>query len=82
MRSADPIPYLATQAAALYNGPCPIPASVLLQDGRSLYNVGHSSARPIRRIAESSICRESPAVAYENREDGFRRLRDRLMKTA
>jgi 23S rRNA (guanosine2251-2'-O)-methyltransferase len=34
------IPYLATQAAAPYQGLRPIPVSVLLHNVRSLYNVG------------------------------------------
>jgi tRNA G18 (ribose-2'-O)-methylase SpoU len=34
------VPYLATQAAALYGGLRPIPVSVLLHNVRSLYNVG------------------------------------------
>lgn len=40
MRSTERIPYLATQAAAPYEGLRPIPASVLLHNVRSLYNVG------------------------------------------
>jgi 23S rRNA (guanosine2251-2'-O)-methyltransferase len=34
------IPYLATRAAAPYQGVCPIPVSALLHNVRSLYNVG------------------------------------------
>ncbi len=43
MRSApraDRLPYLATQAAAPYEGLRPIPVAILLSDVRSLYNVG------------------------------------------
>lgn len=40
MSSSERIPYLATQAAARYEGLRPIPASVLLHNVRSLYNVG------------------------------------------
>jgi tRNA G18 (ribose-2'-O)-methylase SpoU len=40
LRSTERIPYLATQAAAPYEGLRPIPASVLLHNVRSLYNVG------------------------------------------
>lgn len=40
MRSTERIPYLATEAAAPYDGLRPIPVSVLLHDVRSLYNVG------------------------------------------
>lgn len=49
MRSTEPaapiepeerLPYLATQAAARYEGLRPIPVSILLHDVRSLYNVG------------------------------------------
>lgn len=38
--STDRIPYLATAAAAPYEGLRPIPVSVLLHNVRSLYNVG------------------------------------------
>jgi len=38
--STERIPYLATQAAAPYEGLRPIPVSVLLHNVRSLYNVG------------------------------------------
>ena len=38
--SADRVPYLATQAAVPYEGLRPIPVAVLLNDVRSLYNVG------------------------------------------
>ena len=34
------LPYLATQAAKPYDGLAPIPVSILLDDVRSLYNVG------------------------------------------
>ena len=34
------LPYLATQAAKPYEGLAPIPVSILLDDVRSLYNVG------------------------------------------
>jgi tRNA G18 (ribose-2'-O)-methylase SpoU len=37
---ADRIPYLATQAAARYDGLRPIPVSILLDNVRSMYNVG------------------------------------------
>lgn len=37
---SDRVPYLVTQAAASYEGLRPIPVSVLLQDVRSMYNVG------------------------------------------
>jgi tRNA G18 (ribose-2'-O)-methylase SpoU len=40
LSSSERIPYLATQAAARYEGLRPIPASVLLHNVRSLYNVG------------------------------------------
>jgi tRNA G18 (ribose-2'-O)-methylase SpoU len=43
LRSTEPLerlPYLATQAAAPYQGVCPIPVSALLHNVRSLYNVG------------------------------------------
>jgi tRNA G18 (ribose-2'-O)-methylase SpoU len=40
LRSTERIPYLATQAAAPYDGLRPIPVSVLLHNVRSLYNVG------------------------------------------
>jgi len=40
LRSTDRVPYLATQAAAPYDGLRPIPVSVLLHNVRSLYNVG------------------------------------------
>jgi 23S rRNA (guanosine2251-2'-O)-methyltransferase len=40
LRSTERIPYLATQAAAPYEGLRPIPVSVLLHNVRSLYNVG------------------------------------------
>jgi 23S rRNA (guanosine2251-2'-O)-methyltransferase len=38
--TTERIPYLATEAAAPYDGLRPIPVSVLLHDVRSLYNVG------------------------------------------
>jgi 23S rRNA (guanosine2251-2'-O)-methyltransferase len=38
--AADRVPYLATQAAVPYEGLRPIPVAVLLNDVRSLYNVG------------------------------------------
>ncbi len=37
---AERVPYLATQASAPYEGLRPIPVSILLNDVRSLYNVG------------------------------------------
>ena len=37
---AERLPYLATQAAASYDGLRPIPVSILLDNVRSLYNVG------------------------------------------
>lgn len=37
---SDRVPYLATQAAAPYEGLAPIPVSVLLDNVRSMYNVG------------------------------------------
>jgi tRNA G18 (ribose-2'-O)-methylase SpoU len=37
---SDRLPYLATQAAAPYGGLAPIPVSVLLDNVRSMYNVG------------------------------------------
>jgi 23S rRNA (guanosine2251-2'-O)-methyltransferase len=37
---SDRLPYLATQAAAPYEGIKPIPVAILLNDVRSLYNVG------------------------------------------
>src|SRR5208282_5400084 len=37
---AERLPYLATQAAAPYEGIKPIPVAILLNDVRSLYNVG------------------------------------------
>ena len=37
---ADRLPYLATQAAAPYEGIRPIPVSILLDNVRSMYNVG------------------------------------------
>jgi 23S rRNA (guanosine2251-2'-O)-methyltransferase len=40
LRSTERVPYLATEAAAPYDGLRPIPVSVLLHDVRSLYNVG------------------------------------------
>jgi tRNA G18 (ribose-2'-O)-methylase SpoU len=40
LRSTERIPYLATAAAAPYDGLRPIPVSVLLHNVRSLYNVG------------------------------------------
>ena len=40
MSTTERIPYLATEAAAPYDGLRPIPVSVLLHDVRSLYNVG------------------------------------------
>lgn len=40
MSSTERIPYLATTAAAPYEGLRPIPVSVLLHNVRSLYNVG------------------------------------------
>ena len=40
MRSTDRVPYLATQAAARYDGLRTLPVSVLLHNVRSLYNVG------------------------------------------
>jgi tRNA G18 (ribose-2'-O)-methylase SpoU len=40
LSSTDRVPYLATQAAAHYEGLRPIPVSVLLHNVRSLYNVG------------------------------------------
>ena len=38
--SNDRVPYLVTQAAAPYEGLRPVPVSILLDDVRSLYNVG------------------------------------------
>jgi 23S rRNA (guanosine2251-2'-O)-methyltransferase len=40
LKSTDRVPYLATQSAVPYDGIRPIPVSILLQDVRSLYNVG------------------------------------------
>jgi 23S rRNA (guanosine2251-2'-O)-methyltransferase len=40
LRSTERLPYLATQAAAPYDGLRAIPVSVLLHNVRSLYNVG------------------------------------------
>ncbi|HTW68165.1 MAG TPA: TrmH family RNA methyltransferase [Bryobacteraceae bacterium] len=40
MRSTERIPYLATQAAAPYDGLRTLPVSVLLHNVRSLYNTG------------------------------------------
>jgi len=37
---SDRVPYLATRAAAPYEGLAPIPVSVLLDNVRSMYNVG------------------------------------------
>ena len=37
---ADRLPYLATEVAAPYDGIEPIPVSILLDNVRSLYNVG------------------------------------------
>ncbi len=37
---SDRLPYLATKAAAPYEGIKPIPVAILLDDVRSLYNVG------------------------------------------
>ena len=37
---AERLPYLATQAAACYEGLRPVPVSILLDNVRSLYNVG------------------------------------------
>jgi 23S rRNA (guanosine2251-2'-O)-methyltransferase len=37
---SDRIPYRATQAATPYEGISPVPVSILLDDVRSLYNVG------------------------------------------
>src|SRR5258708_24384798 len=37
---AERVPYLATQASAPYEGLRPIPVSILLNNIRSLYNVG------------------------------------------
>jgi tRNA G18 (ribose-2'-O)-methylase SpoU len=37
---SDRLPYLATEAAAPYEGIKPIPVAILLDDVRSLYNVG------------------------------------------
>jgi 23S rRNA (guanosine2251-2'-O)-methyltransferase len=37
---AERLPYLATQSSAPYEGLRPIPVSILLDDVRSLYNVG------------------------------------------
>jgi len=37
---AERLPYIATQAAASYDGLRPIPVSILLDNVRSLYNVG------------------------------------------
>ena len=39
-RMSDRLPYLATQSAAPYEGITPIPVSILLDQVRSLYNVG------------------------------------------
>ena len=40
MKSTERVPYLATRAAAAYDGLRTIPVSILLNDVRSMYNVG------------------------------------------
>ena len=40
VKQADRLPYLATQSAAPYAGIAPIPVAILLDQVRSLYNVG------------------------------------------
>ena len=48
---SDRLPYLATQAAAPYEGIKPIPVAILLNDVRSLYNVG-----AFFRTADAAAC--------------------------
>ena len=48
---SDRVPYLATQAAAPYEGINPIPVAILLNDVRSLYNVG-----AFFRTADAAAC--------------------------
>src|SRR5580704_4232331 len=48
---SDRLPYLATQAAAPYEGINPIPVAILLNDVRSLYNVG-----AFFRTADAAAC--------------------------
>jgi 23S rRNA (guanosine2251-2'-O)-methyltransferase len=48
---SERIPYLATQSAAAYEGIGPIPVSILLDQVRSLYNVG-----AFFRTADAAAC--------------------------
>jgi len=48
---SDRLPYIATQAAASYDGLRPIPVSILLDNVRSLYNVG-----AFFRTADAAAC--------------------------
>ena len=44
------VPFLATEAAALYEG-LRLPVSILLDNVRSTYNVGRSSALQMARVS-------------------------------
>jgi tRNA G18 (ribose-2'-O)-methylase SpoU len=62
----DRLPFLATTAAASYEGIRPLPVSVLLENVRSLYNVGAffrtADAAGIAKLYLVSIAGSNPSA--------------------